>query len=76
MNPSVAMRPMFVWRDPNGVLVADVLHGVKMTSAGARAVYVARVQGEYVEKAQFSCAKRVIEDWLRKNCIKATAMSA
>lgn len=70
------MRPMFIWRDRNGTLVADVVQVAKMTPAGPRAFYVARVQGEQIEKPRFACAKRVIEDWLRQNRIQATATQA
>lgn len=70
------MRPMFIWRDPRGMLVADVVQIAKMTPAGPRAFYVARVQGEQIEKPRFACAKRVIEDWLRQNRIQATATQA
>ncbi len=70
------MHPMFVWRDARGALIADVVQGAKMTPAGPRAIYVARVAGQQVEKARFSCARRVIEDWLRMNKIQATASSA
>ena len=70
------MRPMFIWRDPRGMLVADVVQIAKMTPAGPRAFYVARVQGEQIEKPRFACAKRVIEDWLRQNRIQATAVQA
>lgn len=70
------MRPMFIWRDPRGMLVADVVQVAKMTPAGPRAFYVARVQGEQVEKPRFACAKRVIEDWLRQNRIQATVTQA
>jgi hypothetical protein len=67
---------MFIWRDPRGMLVADVVQIAKMTPAGPRAFYVARVQGEQIEKPRFACAKRVIEDWLRQNRIQATATQA
>jgi hypothetical protein len=67
---------MFIWRDRNGTLVADVVQVAKMTPAGPRAFYVARVQGEQIEKPRFACAKRVIEDWLRQNRIQATATQA
>lgn len=67
---------MFIWRDPRGMLVADVVQVAKMTPAGPRAFYVARVQGEQIEKPRFACAKRVIEDWLRQNRIQATATQA
>jgi len=70
------MRPMYVWRDPRGMLVADVVQIAKMTPAGPRAFYVARVQGEQVEKPRFACAKRIVEDWLRVNRIQATVASA
>lgn len=70
------MRPMFIWRDPRGTLVADIVQVARMTPAGPRAFYVARVQGEQIEKPRFSCAKRVIEDWLRQNRIQATATQA
>lgn len=70
------MRPMFIWRDPRGTLVADVVQIAKMTPAGPRAFYLARVQGEQIEKPRFSCAKRVIEDWLRTNKIRATVSAA
>jgi len=70
------MRPMFIWRDPRGALVADIVQVARMTPAGPRAFYVARVQGEQIEKPRFSCAKRVIEDWLRQNRIQATATQA
>jgi len=70
------MRPMFIWRDPRGVLVADVVQIAKMTPAGPRAFYVARVQGEQVEKPRFGCAKRVVEGWLRQNGIRATVSAA
>jgi hypothetical protein len=63
---------MYVWRDPHGTLVADVVQGARMTPVGPRAVYIARVQGDQVEKQRFACAKRVIEDWLRVNRIQAT----
>ena len=66
------MRPMFIWRDPRGILVADVVQIAKMTPAGPRAFYVARVQGEQVEKPRFACAKRVVESWLRANGVQAT----
>jgi hypothetical protein len=67
---------MFVWRDARGALVADVVQTAKMTPAGPRAFYVARVAGQQVEKSRFNCAKRVIEDWLRVNRIQATAYSS
>mgnify|MGYP001596130908 CR=1 FL=1 len=67
---------MFIWRTPNGVVVADVAQIVKMTPQGPRAMYLARVQGEQVEKQQFSCAKRVIEAWLREHRIQATVSAA
>jgi hypothetical protein len=67
---------MYVWRDPRGMLVADVVQIAKMTPAGPRAFYVARVQGEQVEKPRFACAKRIVEDWLRVNRIQATVASA
>jgi len=70
------MRPMFVWRDARGTLVADVVQIAKPTPAGPRAFYVARVAGQQVEKPRFTCAKRVIDDWLRVNRIQATAYSA
>ena len=69
------MRPMFIWRDARGVLIGDVVQGAKMTPVGLRAVYIARVAGQQVEKPRFNCAKRVIEDWLRVNGIQATAYS-
>jgi hypothetical protein len=46
-----------------------------MTPMGPRAFYLARVQNEQVEKPRFACAKRVVEDWLAKNRIRATASS-
>lgn len=67
------MQPMFIWRDRNGSLVADVVQVARATPAGPRAIYIARVQGEQVEKPRFACAKRVIEEWLRQNHILATA---
>ena len=70
------MRPMYVWRDPYGTPIADVVQIAKMTPAGPRAFYIARVQGEQVEKPRFACAKRVVEDWLRVNRIQATITSA
>ena len=70
------MRPMFVWRDPRGVVVADIVQTAKMTPAGPRAFYLARVQGEQVEKPRFACAERVIKDWLLQNRIQATVSQA
>lgn len=69
------MRPMFIWRDGNGAIVADVVQIARMTPLGPRAFYLARVRGEQVEKPRFACAKRVIEEWLVKNRIRATASS-
>jgi hypothetical protein len=43
---------------------------------GPRAFYLARVPGEQVEKQRFQCARRVIEEWLQKNRIRATASQA
>lgn len=69
------MRPMYIWRDPRGVLIADVVQIAKMTPQGPRAFYLARVQGEQAEKPTFACAKRMVEDWLRQNRVQATATS-
>lgn len=66
------LRPMFVWRDARGVVVADVAQGVRQTPHGLRPVYVARVTGEQVEKDRFACAQRVVNEWLRLNRIAAT----
>jgi hypothetical protein len=66
---------MFAWRTPNGVVVADIVQVARMTPMGPQAFYLARVQNEQVEKQRFACAKRVIEDWLAKNRIQATASS-
>jgi hypothetical protein len=67
---------MFAWRAPNGAVVADIVQVARQTPMGPRAFYLARVQGEQVEKPRFACAKRVIEEWLAKNRIRATAASA
>lgn len=69
------MRAMFIWRDARGAIVADVVQVARQTPMGPRAFYLARVQGEQVEKPRFACAKRVIEEWLVKNGIRATASS-
>lgn len=69
-------RVMYRWVTPNGVAVAAVLQGVQMTTAGPRAVYLARVDGgEQVEKQTFACAVRIVEKWLKVNGISATAVS-
>lgn len=70
------MRPMFIWRAPNGAVVADVVQIARPTPMGPRAFYLARIQGEQVEKPRFACAKRVIEEWLQKNRIMATPSQA
>lgn len=67
------MRPMFVWRTPTGAIVADVVQVTRQTPQGLRAVYLARVHGEQVEKQRFACAARVINEWLAKNRISATS---
>jgi len=66
------VRPMFIWRDRSGTVVADIVQVARPTQFGPRAAYLARVRGEEVEKPRFACAKRVIEEWLRKNRIVAT----
>jgi hypothetical protein len=72
MNRTTAPRVMYRWLDARGVPVAEVLQGVKMTLVGARAIYIAQVQGERVEKDTFTCARRVIDHWLRVNRTQAT----
>jgi len=62
---------MYRWLDARGAPVAAVLQGVRATRVGLRAVYVAQVAGESVEKDSFTCAKRVVDEWLRKNGIPA-----
>lgn len=64
---------MFIWRDGTGAVVADVVQIARMTPLGPRAFYLARVRGEQVEKPRFACAKRVIEEWLQKNRVVASA---
>ena len=64
MNP----KPMFVWRDVHGSIVADVVQVI----SGGRLKYVARVAGDQVEKDHFSCASRAIGAWLSQRGIRAT----
>jgi hypothetical protein len=66
---------MYRWLDPRGVPVAEVLQDARMTLAGPRAVYIARVAGEQVEKDRFTCAKRTVDEWLLANRIRATPVS-
>lgn len=68
-------RAMFRWVDARGLVVAEVLQGARMTPGGPRAFYVARVAGEQVEKPRFACAKRIVEQWLKGNGIRATAVA-
>lgn len=69
------MRPMFVWRAANGAIVADIVQKIKPSPRGPQTVYVARVQGEQVEKSRFACARRAVETWLQKNRIVASPSS-
>jgi hypothetical protein len=69
------MKAMFRWVDPRGAVVAEVLQGARLSPTGPRAVYIARVAGEQVEKQNFSCAKRVIDEWLRANGVRATPVA-
>jgi len=70
------MKPMYRWVDLRGAVVAELLQGVRLSPSGPRAVYIARVAGEQVEKQTFACAKRVIDEWLRVNRVRATPVSA
>lgn len=67
---------MFVWVDPRGTVVAEVLQSARLTPAGPKAVYIARVSGEQVEKDRFACAQRVVNEWLRVNRVQATPRPA
>jgi hypothetical protein len=69
-------RLMYRWLDVAGRPVAEVLQDARMTIAGPRAVYIARVAGEQVEKERFTCARRVIEEWLTRNRVRASPVQA
>lgn len=66
-------KAMFQWRDVRGAVIADIVQVARRTPSGVVARYVARVNGEQVEKERFACARRVIDEWLVKNRIQASS---
>lgn len=63
---------MAIWRDPRGVVVAEVAQGVAPGPRGLRAVYYAIADGQAVPRDRFKCAADQITQWLRVNRIAAT----
>lgn len=69
---SAQPKVMFRWRDPQGVIVADISQLIRLNPAPV-ARYIARVVGQPpVEKERFACAKRAVEEWLLKNRVQAS----
>lgn len=70
-------RAMYRWLDPQGVVLAEVRQGLAMTPAGPRAAYYAVVPGQApIAKERFTCAKKVIDQWVTLNRIHATVVPA
>lgn len=74
---SPAPRTMYRWLDPRGVVLAEVQQGLAMTPAGPRAAYYAVVPGQApIAKERFTCAKKVIDQWVSMNRLRATIVPA
>lgn len=68
---------MYRWLDPQGVVLAEVRQGLAVTPAGPKATYLAVVPGQApIHKERFTCARKVIDQWISLNRIRATVVPA